>query len=234
MHFTFSLFIETKQNFDWSLHNHLLAWILGCDFNGSNDHLFTNKDRASIHFNHGRIYKHKTARINFTTYDMRWEQDSINPRTEHQDIMVLAHEDASCEEYHPYWYARVVEIFHADVYHIGENQWQMSLTKWIFYGFIGLVWMCLTEVDGRLDDFIKSAFSTVKMSGHFAFWIPIKLFKLFISFLHSPMASSTTFHQTLLLTTQRMNITRSGSIIMWICMSNLLSITCSLKKHIFF
>jgi len=51
------------------------------------------------------------ARINFTTYDMQRDQDSIDPRTEHQDDMVLAHEDASCEEYHPYWYAHVVEFF---------------------------------------------------------------------------------------------------------------------------
>ena len=35
--------------------------------------------------------------------------------------MVLAREDASCKEYHPYWYARVIGIFHADVYHIGEK-----------------------------------------------------------------------------------------------------------------
>jgi len=118
-HFTFLLFIKTKQNFDQNLRNHLLAWILGCEFNGSDDHSFTNEDCTSICFNHGHIYKHKTVRINFMTYDMWQEQDSINPRTEHQDIIVLAHEDASCEEYHPYWYACVVEIFHADVYHIG-------------------------------------------------------------------------------------------------------------------
>ena len=121
MHFISILFTETKQNFDRNLHNHLLARILGCEFNGSNDHSFTDKDQASIRFNHGRIYKHKTARINFTTYDLRQEQDSINPRTEHQDIMVLTREDASCKEYHLYWYTCVIGIFHADVYHIGEK-----------------------------------------------------------------------------------------------------------------
>lgn len=52
---------------------------------------------------------------------MRREQDSINPRTEHQDVMVLAREDPACGEHHPYWYARIVGIFHADIYHVGEN-----------------------------------------------------------------------------------------------------------------
>ncbi|KAI0263908.1 hypothetical protein BC834DRAFT_970987 [Gloeopeniophorella convolvens] len=44
-----------------------------------------------------------TLRINYTTYDMRRAQDTINPRT-HADIMVLVHED-DAEDLHPYWYA---------------------------------------------------------------------------------------------------------------------------------
>jgi len=35
--------------------------------------------------------------------------------------MVLACEDLACEEHHPYWYAQIVGIFHADIYHIGEK-----------------------------------------------------------------------------------------------------------------
>jgi len=72
---------------------------------------------------------------------MRREQDSINPRTEHQDIMVLAHEDASCEEYHPYWFACVVEIFHADVYHIGEKLMMDEPYKMDF------LWVCWFGLD---------------------------------------------------------------------------------------
>jgi len=97
---------------------------------------------------------------------MRREQDSTNPRTKHQDIMVLAHEDASCEGYHPYWYTRVVKIFHADVYHIGEKSTMDEPYK---MDFLWVCWFSLDEshrVDGRPDGFIKLAFSTVKMSGH--------------------------------------------------------------------
>lgn len=43
---------------------------------------------------------------------MRRAQDSLNPRT-HSDIMVLSRDD----EAHPYWYARIIGIFHAMVVH---------------------------------------------------------------------------------------------------------------------
>ena len=42
---------------------------------------------------------------------MRRDQDSINPRTR-SDIMVLSRDE---EDLHPYWYARVIGIFHAVV-----------------------------------------------------------------------------------------------------------------------
>ena len=51
---------------------------------------------------------------------MRRSQDSINPRT-HADIMMLSHEDQDDTEPHPYWYARVIGIFHTDVRYVGEN-----------------------------------------------------------------------------------------------------------------
>jgi len=59
-----------------------------------------------VTFLNNRIYSHKVLRVNYTTYDMRREQDSLNPRT-HPDIMVLSqepkmHEDGTPE--HPYWY----------------------------------------------------------------------------------------------------------------------------------
>lgn len=56
-------------------------------------------------------------RVNYTTYDLRREQDTINPRTR-ADIMVLSHEE---EKTHPYWYARVIGIFHINVEHCQDN-----------------------------------------------------------------------------------------------------------------
>jgi len=49
--------------------------------------------------------------VNHTTYDLRREQDTINPSTR-ADIMVLSHKD---ERTHPYWYARVLGIMWSTV-----------------------------------------------------------------------------------------------------------------------
>lgn len=59
-------------------------------------------------FDRWRIYQHATARINFTTYDVRRDQDLINPRTEKSGILVFT----PSEEGHPWAYARVLGIYH--------------------------------------------------------------------------------------------------------------------------
>lgn len=78
---------------------------------------YAEEDRNKIQFVGHALYRHKTLRVNYTTYDLRRQQDSINPRT-HPDIMVLSHEEMSGDNPHPYWYGRVVGIFHVDVLHI--------------------------------------------------------------------------------------------------------------------
>ena len=65
----------------------------------------------------GRIYQHHLFRVNYTTYDVRRAQDTINPRTNHRDIMLLA----SSESAHPFLYARVLGIFHANVIYTGQG-----------------------------------------------------------------------------------------------------------------
>ncbi|KAG6806823.1 hypothetical protein H0H92_009932 [Tricholoma furcatifolium] len=67
-------------------------------------------DRAKILLLGGVMYYHKALRINFTTYDNRRDQDTINPRT-HSDIMVLSNEPSD----HPYRYARILGVYHANV-----------------------------------------------------------------------------------------------------------------------
>jgi hypothetical protein len=53
----------------------------------------------------------------YTTYDLRREYDIINPRT-HGDVMVLSGESAPR---HPYWYARVLGIYHMEVWLTGNG-----------------------------------------------------------------------------------------------------------------
>ncbi|KAF8810798.1 hypothetical protein BYT27DRAFT_7253415 [Phlegmacium glaucopus] len=68
----------------------------------------------------------EVLRVNYTTYDARRAQDSLNPRT-HGDVMVLSRDDA-----HPYWYARIVGIFHAMVMHTGPKSTSRELKKMDF------------------------------------------------------------------------------------------------------
>jgi hypothetical protein len=82
---------------------------------------FTDEDRASISFTNNSMYRHKVMRVNYTTYDLRRDQDSLNPRT-HADIMLLAHEnEGSAQVAHPYWYARILGIFHVYAVRAGAS-----------------------------------------------------------------------------------------------------------------
>jgi hypothetical protein len=59
---------------------------------------------AGIHFKGERMYLHNIMLINYTTYDVRQAQDSINPRTDHRDIMLLSHGNGD-SSHHEYEYA---------------------------------------------------------------------------------------------------------------------------------
>lgn len=96
----------------------MLARLLNQKYQGDESE-FTDSERQTVTFVDNRIYRHKVVRINYTTYDIRRAQDSLNPRT-HADVMVLSHEDED-EDPHPYWYARIIGVFHAQVSHIGPR-----------------------------------------------------------------------------------------------------------------
>jgi hypothetical protein len=108
------------------LQDHLLARLLNLPFDGD-EQRFTTAQPNTIVFLGGKIYSHKTLAINYTTYDLRRAQDSINTRTR-ADIMVLACEDLDDHTSHPYWYGRVIGIYHANVKHIGTDS-RSSQTK---------------------------------------------------------------------------------------------------------
>jgi hypothetical protein len=100
--------------------------------------LFTNKDRSNVILLNNRIYRHKVLRVNYTTYNLRRAQDSINPRT-HGDVMVLSDEEDR-ENSHPYWYARIISIFHALVVHKGpkSKSEEPKMMEFLFVRWFGL------------------------------------------------------------------------------------------------
>ncbi|RPD53254.1 hypothetical protein L226DRAFT_548591 [Lentinus tigrinus ALCF2SS1-7] len=100
------------KNFQTCLYDHLIARLKGHAFQGEEPECSV-ADRSALRFVANRIYHHHRMRLNYTTYDMRRSQDVIDP-TSHPDIMTLSHEDD--DNTHPYWYARVIHIFHVNVY----------------------------------------------------------------------------------------------------------------------
>jgi hypothetical protein len=102
--------------------------------NDESDGQFTNQDRMSLKLINDRIYRHKVLRVNYTTYNVRRDQDSLNPRT-HADVMVLSRDDT-----HPYWYARIVGIFHAMALQTGPKSKSRDPEKmeFLFVRWFGL------------------------------------------------------------------------------------------------
>jgi hypothetical protein len=45
------------------------------------------------------MYHHALFRVNYTTYDLCREKDTINPSTNHRDVMLLAGEPALGSEF---------------------------------------------------------------------------------------------------------------------------------------
>ena len=77
-------------------------------------------DCDSVYLKNDRIYLHKLVRIQYTTYDVRREQDVVNPSTPHRDIMLLATTSDNDVD-HPFLYARVLGIYHANVTYTGDG-----------------------------------------------------------------------------------------------------------------
>lgn len=76
-----------------------------------------------IVFKFNRLYFHNTMRINYTTYDIRRAQDTININSARRDIMVLSKSDnmdgADDADDSPFIYARILGIFHVNAIQIG-------------------------------------------------------------------------------------------------------------------
>ncbi|KAJ7141089.1 hypothetical protein C8R44DRAFT_604322, partial [Mycena epipterygia] len=96
------------------LQEHLLGRLLHPTWSG-NGREFSPEQRKKVIIVNDRIYRHKVLRINYTSYDVRRGQDSMNPRT-HADIMMLPPNDLHAEnDEHPFCYARILGVFHCDV-----------------------------------------------------------------------------------------------------------------------
>ena len=83
--------------------------ILGRPFDGDDHDDFSNEDRNNVRIFNSRLYAVQTLRINYTLYDIRRDQDLINPSRQ-PFVMVRSPENGP--KAHPYWYAQVIGVFH--------------------------------------------------------------------------------------------------------------------------
>lgn len=72
---------------------------------------------------HDRIYAHKIMHIHYTTYDIRRGEDIVHVGTPQCNIMVLnpGFSANNLDSQHPFWYARVIGMYHANVVYIGKE-----------------------------------------------------------------------------------------------------------------
>ena len=85
---------------------------MGHEFDGDMHEEFTDTDRNSIQFIGSRIYSVQTCCVYYTTYDLQWQCDVVNSCA-HPDIMLWS---PAAEGAEPYWYARVIGVYHANVW----------------------------------------------------------------------------------------------------------------------
>ncbi|KAJ3816999.1 hypothetical protein F5880DRAFT_1618699 [Lentinula raphanica] len=146
------------MNFLPKLKDHLLERILSLT---QNENEFTEAERATITFMNNRIFRHKVIRLNYTTYDLRRNQDSCNPRT-HSDIIMLSGDAETCAD-HPYWFARIIGIYHADIVYSGKHQKHLIPQR---FDFLHVRWFGLAREQDRYGIHAKSMPAVGFMDAH--------------------------------------------------------------------
>lgn len=105
------------------LRRHALSRLLSRD----GDDTFTSTELQGLRMKHDKVYWHKTLCVNYTTYDLRRMQDSLNTGA-HSDIILLAPDDDS-NTGHPYIYARIVGLFHVECSYSGSRDAVRTYTR---------------------------------------------------------------------------------------------------------
>jgi hypothetical protein len=107
--------LNVSQDFIPKLKAHLLGRLYGQRFDGDETE-FSSDELNKLRIVNQKIYSVKVFRINYTTYDVRRDMDVINPRFT-SNVMVHSPETDANPDAHPYWYARILGVFHAHIFH---------------------------------------------------------------------------------------------------------------------
>lgn len=87
----------------------------------------TNEDLRNIYVHSERIYQHAIVQLNYTTYDCRRGQDTLNSSTTRRDLMCLRREDepdsgADTTVAAPkFLYGHLLGVFHVNIVYTGPG-----------------------------------------------------------------------------------------------------------------
>ena len=76
---------------------------------------FSEAERDELIIDNDDLYEHATAQFNYTSYDARRECNIVKPHSDKCDVIVTSGEEDTA--HHPFWYARVLGIYHTRISH---------------------------------------------------------------------------------------------------------------------
>jgi len=135
------LVVISLQDFLPRLKAHLLPCILEQIWSESENPLSIKVEQAELKhiiLGHDRMYMHKIIMFNYMTYDMRWDQDVLNPGTSYCNFMALAQPDSTePSDEHPFLYSQILGVFHVNVIYNGPGMTDYNPRR---YDFLWVRW----------------------------------------------------------------------------------------------
>ena len=97
-----------------------MSRLLDCEYDGD-ERSFSSEERSRVRFVNSlnKVLRPKRLLINYTSYDMRRDQDTLRPG-HGATVMLLSREDSSNS--HPFWYAQVLGTFIISVHYMDVEQ----------------------------------------------------------------------------------------------------------------
>lgn len=125
-------------------------------------------DVDGLSFKHNRMYTHNILRVNYTTYDVRRAQDTINPRTTHCNALFLAENGDNPGTFgnHPFLYGQILGIYHVNVIYSGPGMLDYRPRR---VEFLSVRWFELLEPLGSWASWTLDHLRFPDMSGDGAF-----------------------------------------------------------------
>ncbi|KAH7339927.1 hypothetical protein B0J17DRAFT_570507 [Rhizoctonia solani] len=112
------------------------------------------------------MYCHKTLRINYTSYNILYHQDLLNPSTSNRFIMLPTQSEDDSTPPHPFIYAKVLGVYHAQVSYgkAVPHQEDFVHVRWLYYNTDTAHWDCIGYEQCCTDQDLPDSFNFIHPS----------------------------------------------------------------------